>query len=193
MRKASIILFLLIVTSVYTQVCVDTVTEHNCDFYTKCLENKFQCGATGYPIGYGFKYCSKFLEFQSEFPQKGREWIDGTLLCLKQALVQFTTKSTDPKICNNILQTAFDSHPNCYVQAGFCELFYQPDIVQTVQALLKVYELNDFKSLTSIKQIFQTAKMCGGEVLAKLWDIINGKKLKFSTSKSIIQSLINKK
>ena len=176
MKIATILLVLIAVSSVYTaDVCEETLTQHNCEFYSNCLEKKFECGAKGYPIGYGFKYCSKFLANQKSFPPKGQEWIDSTLLCLKQALIPFTTKNKDSNTCTNILNAAFDSHPECYVKAGFCQLFFRADVGDTIKALLATYEVNDFKSLISIKQIFETAKLCGADFLKKIWDIINGK------------------
>lgn len=175
LRFLCIISLIFLVSS--ADVCVDSVTQHDCDFYSKCLEPKFQCGAEGYPMGYGFKYCSKFLSHQQNFPQKGQEWINKTLLCLKQALVPFTTQSKKANTCKNILDSAFDSHPNCYVESGFCELFFQADAIKTMQALLGVYEVQTFANLISIKQVLQTIKLCGVDVIKKIWEIIHGSEM----------------
>ncbi|CAG8835571.1 29546_t:CDS:2, partial [Gigaspora margarita] len=40
---------------------------NSCDFYTKCLDNKFKCGPTRYPIKYGDKNCKKFINEQVQF------------------------------------------------------------------------------------------------------------------------------
>ena len=84
--------------------CTDMTTmisNQSCDFYTDCLEAKFQCGPDGYPIGYGYKYCDKFLEEYDEFSADGQKWIDGTLTCLKQAL-EPDMLNTDPETCDEV-------------------------------------------------------------------------------------------
>jgi hypothetical protein len=128
---------------------------------------------------------------QQYFPPKGKEWIDKTLLCLKQSLVQFTTQSKESKTCQNIYNAAFDSHPNCYVQSGFCDLFLQPEVGLTIQALLKTYEVKDFTSFISIKQILETTKLCGADVIKKIWEIIKGLKHDFSEDFSDWMKFLN--
>jgi hypothetical protein len=41
--------------------------ENTCTFYTSCLEKEANCGAEGYPIGYGAKYCKDFTNASSKF------------------------------------------------------------------------------------------------------------------------------
>ena len=48
------------VTTAQNVDCAALANAGNCDFYTECVEAKFQCGAEGYPIGYGDKYCRRF-------------------------------------------------------------------------------------------------------------------------------------
>ena len=59
----------------------------DCTFYDKCLEATYNCGPEGYPLGYGLKYCDRFKDSYKEFTPQGRKWVQGTLLCLKEALV----------------------------------------------------------------------------------------------------------
>lgn len=33
----------------------------DCEWYLKCLEDHYHCGPKGYPVGFGYKYCSRFL------------------------------------------------------------------------------------------------------------------------------------
>ena len=40
---------------------------NSCDFYPKCLEATSPCGSSGYALGYGGKYCTKFGEDSSQF------------------------------------------------------------------------------------------------------------------------------
>jgi hypothetical protein len=137
-----------------------------CDYYQACLEEKYHCGPNGYPVGYGFKYCSKFVAFYEYFPPKGKEWVTKTLVCLKQALHPLYLAESN---CETILNAAFDSHPECYFQSGFCDLFLdRENILKTLKALLKVYEIRDFMSVTSLKQVYDTARMCGKDYISHI-------------------------
>jgi len=138
----------------------------DCEFYKSCLEAKYTCGNNGYPIGYGYKYCNKFLTYYEEFPQKGKEWVNKTLVCLKQALYPLYQAESN---CEVIYAAAFNSHPECYFQSGFCDLFIdRGNIMYTLKALLHVYEVRDFMSVTSLKQVYDTAKLCGKDYLSQI-------------------------
>ena len=58
--------FYLAVT-VKGQDCTALANAGNCDFYTQCVEARFQCGNEGYPLAYGDKYCRRFTNEQSCF------------------------------------------------------------------------------------------------------------------------------
>jgi hypothetical protein len=92
-----------------------------CEFYDRCLEAKFDCGESGYPLAYGKKYCERFLN-EKLFSDKGRRWRDETLLCLQRAIVPLRKDSQTT--CEMLEKQAFESHPNCYagVENSFCEL-----------------------------------------------------------------------
>ena len=168
-------LFLLTITlAIFTaiisaQTCQQLADNGTCDFYPKCMEENNHCGPTGYPMGYGNKYCSKFTKFMDVFPPQGKEWIRKTLICLKTALLPIVKGST----CKVIFDTAFDSHPRCYIESGFCDMFLDvqqlPDLMK---ALVNVYEIKDFASALSMKQIFVTAQMCGGDYLNKMTEAL---------------------
>ena len=49
------------------QRCKVLANDGNCDFYTKCVEPRFQCEDNGYPIAYGDRYCNLFTNKQSCF------------------------------------------------------------------------------------------------------------------------------
>ena len=46
--------------TVKAQDCTALANAGNCDFYTQCVEAKFQCGTDGYPLAYGNRYCRQF-------------------------------------------------------------------------------------------------------------------------------------
>ena len=95
----------------------------DCSFYPDCLESTYHCGLNGYPMGYGNKYCNKFLDNYDDYSKDGQAWIDGTLLCLKSALVPLV-ENTSGQTCQTVNTIAFNSHVDCYVDNGFCNLAF---------------------------------------------------------------------
>ena len=68
------VVFYLAVT-VKAQDCTALANAGNCDFYTQCVEQRFQCGTNGYPLAYGDKYCHRFTNEQSCFTSAvSNEW-----------------------------------------------------------------------------------------------------------------------
>ena len=61
----SVVLYLTV--TVNAQDCTALANASNCDFYTRCVESRFQCGTNGYPLAYGHRYCRKFTNKQSCF------------------------------------------------------------------------------------------------------------------------------
>ena len=139
--------------------------QRSCDFYENCIENTFSCGASGYPMGYGKKYCSKFLQFYNDFPEPAQKWIDLTLVCLKRALKPVAISQKTAYTCDSIKNIAFKSHPQCYVDSGFCELFKpetmgEENICKTLKGLWQVYEIKEFSEVITWQQVLDTLSLC---------------------------------
>jgi len=99
-----------------------------CDFYL-CQEQKNPCGISGYNLGYGYKYCSKskFELLDTMKTPLGKAWVPQVFKCLqKRSLVDSLAIEQDQELsqdtCKAIKKKAFKSHPDCYVEAGYCEL-----------------------------------------------------------------------
>ncbi|CAF2778740.1 unnamed protein product [Rotaria sp. Silwood2] len=92
---------------------------NSCLFYRECMETKAKCGLTGYPIAYGLQYCSKFLTLSNQFSSSGQTWITNAMACLQQAL---GLPLINCDSCCALQQIAFDSHPQCYIDNGICNL-----------------------------------------------------------------------
>ncbi len=93
-----------------------------CDFYL-CQETKSSCGLKGYNLGYGFKYCSdsKFKLYQQMSTDAGRSWVTQVFQCLQTK--NFSQSQLTPhQSCGEVKSNAYAAHPDCYYQAGFCEL-----------------------------------------------------------------------
>lgn len=134
----------------------------SCDYYL-CAEKKSPCGLDGYNLGFGFKYCSgsKFKLAQQMKTLDGQRWVQNVFQCLqKQSFID--AQSGKNKSCDSLKKNAFDSHPNCYAQAGFCNLKFSEKI-------------NIFKLIKS--EIFSHATIEQGFALMNLCQMSNSEKL----------------
>lgn len=106
------------------QTCADFVAQPGCsacEFYTCKDEARAQpCGDDGYYVDYGFRYCNRFSEYvRPRLSARGQVWVEGTRECLQSALDDVRYDELD---CEQVRREAYDSHPPCYAQWGFCEL-----------------------------------------------------------------------
>ncbi len=136
---------------------VGDIAGHEADFY-QCAEPSADgsngCGPDGYLIGYGTRYARRFYEVtRPRMSARGQRWIDDVLVCLQRDLRDSIDSTTS---CDDIWTTAFDSHPACYVGAGFCTLspFDIAQVVLTVDA-------KDWLSRDAARQVVDTAIGCG--------------------------------
>ena len=61
----AVVLYLTV--TVKAQDCTALANDGNCDFYTQCVEPRFQCGNNEYPLAYGDRYCRRCTNKQSCF------------------------------------------------------------------------------------------------------------------------------
>eukprot|EP00058_Branchiostoma_floridae_P013150 XP_002598638.1 hypothetical protein BRAFLDRAFT_118365 [Branchiostoma floridae] len=146
------------IESLSAQTCLQYAEDGNCDFYTECLEDKYSCGAKGYPVGYGHRYCNRFHIYYNDFNAEGKAWIDDVRKCLMKALVPIYKSNSYS--CDEVKTLAFTSHPTCYTESGdrFCKVLWTNKL-----ALLKVFEADDFlgeDSALAIEQILMTGLQC---------------------------------
>ena len=108
-------------TSSGSASCSDPAENITCLWYPDCLEQAHPCGADGYALGYGFKYCQLFASANSsQLSPAGLLWRNETLLCLQRALVPLLSNAT--VTCAEILDFAYQTHPICYTESGLCKL-----------------------------------------------------------------------
>lgn len=95
--------------------------EAACEFY-RCREANtgHACGSRGYYLGYGLKYCERFSRLlRPRLSDPGKRWLDRTRLYLMEYIHRNVPWDAP---CANVKQSAFDSHPGCYVRGGICFL-----------------------------------------------------------------------
>lgn len=96
----------------------------SCDFYL-CQEKANPCGLEGYNLGYGYKYCSKsrFKLLDQMKSISGKKWVTDVITCLQKKNFEDSKKlASADSVCQDIEKEAINSHADCYVQSGFCNL-----------------------------------------------------------------------
>jgi hypothetical protein len=127
----------------------------SCSFYAACVETNISCGEDGYALGYGEKYCNAFKNIEG-LSARGTTWRDGVMLCLQQELVGFTRKDARAT-CDDVLETAFDSHPRCYTKPERSICFLPPG---DVLAIVNTIGGRELLTARSRKQILSTVGTC---------------------------------
>ena len=97
----------------------------SCSFYQACLESRYHCGSSGYPLGLGRKYCLAFSANLDKFSPRGQEWVLDTMQCLQRALVpeaEGAPQAANIATCAELENYAFSTHPACYIDNGLCQL-----------------------------------------------------------------------
>lgn len=94
-----------------------------CDFYL-CQEQNNPCGVDGYNLGFGYKYCSgsKFKLWPQMHTELGKSWVQNVFQCLQKKNFVDSLTQAKAQTCESIHKTSVASHPDCYVEAGFCNL-----------------------------------------------------------------------
>ncbi|CZS93101.1 hypothetical protein WAI453_000836 [Rhynchosporium graminicola] len=137
----------------------------SCAFYAGCAEATLQCGAGGYPLAYGQKNCLAFQADLTKYTPAGQDFIWNTMHCLQLALINIIKCDST---CDTAGNAAFDSHPKCYVDSGFCDLpvmdWYQ--VVKTVGT--------DLLGIKPIRQILQTGGTCASKKITEIDAEIDG-------------------
>lgn len=128
------------------------IAGHEATFY-RCAEQTLRCGPDGYLIGYGARYAERFYRRTRPWMSPaGKRWLDATLVCLQVTLRERIDATTS---CDDVRTRAFDSHPECYVDAGFCELPLSDWFAVAVSI-----DGRDWLSADAQRQVTATARAC---------------------------------
>jgi hypothetical protein len=128
------------------------IAGHEATFYA-CAEQTLHCGPSGYLIGYGTKYAERFYrKTRPWMSPAGRQWIDDVLVCLQDELRASIDSETS---CPDVRTIAFDTHPDCYVAAGFCDLPFLDWL-----AVFTTVDATDWFSADALRQVRDVAHSC---------------------------------
>jgi len=131
------------------------IAGHESVFY-RCADATLACGPDGYLLGYGARYAERFYrDTRPAMSARGQAWIDDVLVCLQDEL-RASIDSTSS--CDEVRTLAFDSHPGCYLEAGFCGLSLA-DVLEVVATV----DLQDWLSRDAARQVVRTAASCSAD------------------------------
>lgn len=137
----------------------ESIAGHEAELY-ECAERWVDggrgCGEQGYLLGYGARYAREFyFETRPRMSARGKAWLDGVLVCLQHELRDSIGVGSS---CEEVRRTAFDQHPDCYVESGFCTLAI-PDLLQIPATI----DGRDLLSRDGLRQVASIAPLCGRE------------------------------
>jgi len=172
------VLLLLIISIIDTQANIGnclTPIQKDCSFYESCIENSNECGETGYAIGYGKKYCEKFLNYNFT-RRRGQVWVESALSCLQKSLIPIYMNPMS-YTCQEIRESAFNAHPNCYLDPdkknSSISVCWLP-LIDLIQ-IFRVIDFQDLISRDAIRQERVVAKTCTKRIMLK-W--LTGRRVK---------------
>ncbi|KAF7984006.1 hypothetical protein HWV62_17494 [Athelia sp. TMB] len=127
----------------------------SCTFYADCLESRYHCGPTGYPIGYGQHFCTQFVANESLLDPAGQTWMVNTMHCLQLALVGDAIDA-NATTCSALETQAFGTHAGCYVSNGLCTLG-----IHDWEAIIEIVDIKTlFESWDAFKATLEAAGDC---------------------------------
>lgn len=103
-------------------VCGDLLVYDDCRLCAiyDCREAISQCGPSGYLEGYAGRYCKRYaLVTEPRVSPAASAWLKRVRRCLAEYLETAIPEDAD---CETIRTMGTDSHAQCYVETGFCDL-----------------------------------------------------------------------
>jgi hypothetical protein len=127
-------------------------------------------GATGYPIGYGEKYCMLFNNNgRLKKDPQGRAWVRKTTIFLQTYVRQFIVERYRTGTLGSLTEeelrkAAFDSHPLAYTKGGLTLVaLLAPELLPTIAAIPKA-EFVGSRAGAAWRQFFVTGSLVIPEV-----------------------------
>lgn len=148
----------------------------SCSFYRKCLERSYPCGNKGYALSYGEKYCYRFLAIEKKLSSEGKLFNQLTRNCLQKKLIPLLDIQAFQKIlpqaprCEDILDFAFDSHPECYTEHDHSICFLNP--ITDLPIILKQFKAKDMMTKKSFIQMAQVTSACLVKISEKIFEVL---------------------
>jgi hypothetical protein len=142
-------------------------SKNECSFYI-ALEDVLKCQKESpYLVEYGRPYCLKFQEMEKSWNGKLKKWVPDTTYCLQAELARDRSNLSPCKLMED---TAFGSHPTCYMKSGFCAFnYFDKQRVMNVVAWIDV--ISTFSQSTA--QILRVKSTCDLSLLEGYFHILD--------------------
>ena len=162
-------------TSSPTMDCVPNI-ELGCEWYSKCLEAKFQCKDDGYPLGYGYYFCRRYENVMDEFSALGKLWVHQVQSCLQNELLPLLEDKGSPSAqkCDNIKSIAYNSHSKCYLGENINSHLQRISICDIIEKDWDVIFQTVYSgvlNLEGICQMYEIASKCANDYIS-LFNIV---------------------
>ncbi len=135
----------------------------DCNFY-KTYSHPKSCSKynESYTRTYGLKYCTIFKDKRAnEWTGALKTWADQTSSCLQEMLTDNSSRVAPT--CDQLKSFAFDSHPICYKQYGFCKLSFS-ERFQVLKVVQMADVANNFSD--SVSQFLNVILKCASEMMS---------------------------
>jgi hypothetical protein len=139
------------------------------------MEERIPCGDSGYALNYGKRYCEAFKQCYGLLTAEGRSWIAGVRSCLMKDILNsegYINKGT----CEALKTFAFNSHPRCYVDHGFCQhILLDGKNLRAVYNIIATYPPGSASNIgLSLDQMMKTSLMCAQHGVTPVLNAIAG-------------------
>lgn len=119
----------------------------NCNYYF-CQEEIHHCGPEGYYIDFGLKYCYKYQEAEKNFSEQGKKFLQDVRLCLQKAAER---NAHEGLLCVEVKPINIWSHPDCYIESGYCNLSLSEKMMVVDVALAEVFNTDVVSAFTTVE------------------------------------------
>jgi hypothetical protein len=136
-----------------TPASTDDILDRRGAYYV-CLDEALGgCGEDGYPLGYGARYAERYLlEVRPEVSPAAQAFLDEVSVCLQQRMAAFVTDETT---CAQVWEHGFSTHPDCYVDSGFCAVDLDSQV-----AIADAVDPADRQLPEQQEQVLEVARRC---------------------------------
>jgi hypothetical protein len=118
-RGLALFIFTILFSMISFANCAESIG--SCEYY-QCIEKQENCGAKSYYTNFGLHYCKKYHAEQSNYTERGQEFLINIRTCLQVELERERIRTNELPRCSKVKKFAIRSHKLCYQQYEFCKL-----------------------------------------------------------------------
>jgi hypothetical protein len=125
-----------------------------CNYYL-CRNIETPCKENNYLKDFGYKYCVKYRDqVAKKMSDKGKKWLSHNAYCLQAVIDNLNIKTNNKKSCAEFKRHAIETHSDCYLATGFCDLSPSDQQHVIIAAWSTIFK-NEFR-----KEISELLELC---------------------------------